>query len=385
MKNVCILGSTGSIGKQTIEVVNLHKDKYNVVGLSANNNSKLLIEQAKLLFPKKVHIANSNKYQEVKDGLVALPIEVLTGEDGLNEIATIDDADIVVAAIVGFAGLIPTLEAVKAGKTLALANKETLVVAGDLLTKLAAKNNVDILPVDSEHSAIFQIMVGEDFDRVRRIILTASGGPFKNYSKRQLEKVKVKDALNHPNWSMGDKITIDSATLMNKGFEVIEAYWLFKMPPFKIDVVVHPQSVIHSFVEFKDRSIKAQLGLPDMRVPIQYALSYPDRLKTDFPVFDFLEHPTFTFEKPNNENFPALNIAYEAIREGGNVPCIVNAANEVAVSAFLNNEISFMKISDVIQKTMLKCLNVVNPSIEELISTNTEARKIALEIINKIK
>ncbi len=385
MKKISILGSTGSIGTQALEVIRQHPDLYKVVALSSKNNINLITEQIQEFQPEIVHISDKEKAKQIKDLAKNKGTKIISGKDELIEIATHKSTDIVISAIVGFAGLLPTIEAIKAGKDIALANKETLVVAGDIVMGLAHKNKINILPVDSEHSAIFQSMMGEDYDAVRRLILTASGGPFRNTKLRKLRKVTSEDALKHPNWNMGKKITIDSATMMNKGLEVIEAYHLFKIPPFKIEVVIHPQSIIHSMVEFKDRSIKAQMGLPDMRVPIQFALSYPNRLKNKLPELNFAEHPSLTFEEPDNERFPALEIAFEAIRRGGNTPCMINAANEVAVEAFMENRLGFMEISKIVEQTMEKGTVCVNPDIKNLIDTDQEAREIANELIEKTK
>lgn len=385
MKNISILGSTGSIGTQALDVIRNYPDHFNITGLSARSNMNLIIEQIREFKPEIVHVSDETKIDEVRTAVNDTKVKIVTGEDGLNEVATHKKADTVLSAIVGFAGLLPTIEAIKAGKDIALANKETLVVAGDIVMHLADEKKSKIIPVDSEHSAIFQIMQGEDFDTIRRLILTASGGPFRNTKLSKLFKVSRDDALSHPNWSMGDKITIDSATMMNKGLEVIEAYHLFKIPPFKIEVVVHPQSIIHSFVEFKDRSLKAQLGLPDMRVPIQYALSYPMRLKNKLPELNFEDYTSFTFEKPDHKRFPSLGIAFEAIRRGGNFPCIINAANEIAVAAFLDKQIGFMQIPKVVEQTMEDATACVNPDINNLIQSDNEARQLAGEMIKKLK
>ncbi|MFO7863991.1 MAG: 1-deoxy-D-xylulose-5-phosphate reductoisomerase [Salinivirgaceae bacterium] len=384
MKHISILGSTGSIGTQTLEVIKLFPKHFNVVALSTNRNAALIIEQARTFQPEMVHVSSHEAFLEVKSALSDTDIKILHGPEDLSVLATHKKADIVLSAIVGFAGLQPTMDAIEAGKDIALANKETLVVAGDIVMQLATEKNVNIIPVDSEHSAIFQSMQGENYDRIRRLILTASGGPFRNTKIKQLNNVSLKDALKHPNWNMGNKITIDSATMMNKGLEVIEAYHLFKIPPFKIDVVIHPQSIIHSMVEFKDSSIKAQMGLPDMRVPIQYALTYPDRLKNTFPELSFEAFNQLTFERPDNEKFPALNIAYEAIRRGGNSPCSINAANEVAVDAFIDGKLKFTQIAAIVEKTMETTDFCVNPRLGELIETDREARTIAHELIAKL-
>lgn len=384
VKNISILGSTGSIGTQALEVVKQHPDKFKVKALSTKGNAALLVAQAKEFKPEMVSVWDEQAYRDVADALKGMPIEVLTGHDGLAQIATLPSVHMVLSGIVGFAGLRPTIEAIKAGKDIALANKETLVVAGDIVMALAHEHKVRILPVDSEHSAIFQSMVGEDYDSVRRLILTASGGPFRNTKLKDLHKVKSSDALKHPNWSMGNKITIDSATMMNKGLEVIEAHHLFRMPPFKIEILIHPQSIVHSMVEFKDSSLKAQLGLPDMRVPIQYAFTYPNRIKSKFPELDFLQYPELTFQKPDTEKFPAILIAFEAMRRGGNTPCIINAANEIAVDAFMKNKIRFTDIPRIVETTMEKADFCVNPNLERLGQSDEEARIIAQEIISKL-
>lgn len=385
VKHISILGSTGSIGTQALEVVRQHPDKFVVGALSTNVNAALLVEQAIEFSPEIVSVTNEDAYNKVKIALKDFPIKVLFGHDGLLEVATLASTNVVLSAIVGFAGLQPTMEAISTGKDIALANKETLVVAGDIVMQLARKNNVNILPVDSEHSAIFQSMVGENYDSVRRLILTASGGPFRNTKLKDLNKVTCTDALKHPNWNMGNKITIDSATMMNKGLEVIEAHHLFKMPPFKIEVLIHPQSIIHSMVEFKDRSIKAQMGMPDMRVPIQYAFTYPKRIKSEFPELNFLEYPELTFEKPDLLKFPAISVAYEAMGRGGNAPCAINAANEVAVDAFMKGQIKFTDIPRVVEQSMEKSDFCVNPQLKELVLTDEQARIIAHEIISKLK
>jgi len=385
MKKIAILGSTGSIGSQALEVIRQNPERFSVVGLSSHANANLLIEQAKEFKPAMVHITDEKIAKEVRTALKDTSTKVLTGAKELKSLATDSDVDMVISAIVGFAGLKPTLAAIEAGKDIALANKETLVVAGDIVMDLATKKEINILPVDSEHSAIFQAMQGENYDKVRRMILTASGGPFLDMDVKDMYRVSCEDALKHPNWNMGNKITIDSATMMNKGLEVIEAYHLFKTPPFKIEVVIHPQSIIHSMVEFDDRSIKAQMGLPDMRVPIQYALGYPERLKNKLPELDFTEYNALTFQKPDLEKFPALGIAFETIRRGGNFLCIFNAANEIAVDAFLNNEIGFMEIARVVEQTMEAATPCVNPDLDDLVQTDNEAREKAKEFIIQLK
>ncbi len=375
-KRIAILGSTGSIGTQSLEVIGKNPDLFEVEVLTANNNVDLLIQQAKKFQPNAVVIANDDKYQQVTDGLQSEPIKVYAGSEALNQIVQMETIDMVLTAMVGYSGLVPTYYAVKSGKNIALANKETLVVAGEIITKMAKENEVDILPVDSEHSAIFQCLVGEFTNPIEKIILTCSGGPFRGKTTCELEKVTVKDALAHPNWDMGAKITIDSASLMNKGFEVIEAHWLFGLPSSKIDVVIHPQSIIHSLVQFEDGSIKAQLGLPDMRLPIQYALGFPYRIKNEFPRFNFLDYPELEFAKPDTKIFRNLALAFEALDTGGNMPCILNAANEVVVKAFLEGKTGFLQMSDIIEKAMQKINFIEKPGLEELIETNTETRRV---------
>jgi 1-deoxy-D-xylulose-5-phosphate reductoisomerase len=376
-KRIAILGSTGSIGTQSLEVIDKNPELFEVEVLTANNNVELLISQAKKFQPNAVVIANENNYNIVSEALKNEPVKIFAGTDALNQVVQMETIDLVITAMVGYSGLIPTWHAVKAGKNIALANKETLVVAGEIITSLAKEKQVDILPVDSEHSAIFQCLIGEVYNPVEKIFLTCSGGPFRGKSKEELEKVTVKDALAHPNWDMGAKITIDSATLMNKGFEAIEAHWLFGLPSSKIEVVIHPQSIIHSMIQFEDGSIKAQLGLPDMRLPIQYALGFPYRIKNNFPRFSFWDYPTLQFEKPNTKIFRNLALAFEALDAGGNVPCVLNAANEVVVQAFLDEKIDFLKMPEIIEKTMGKVNFIKKPDIDDLIQTNTETRSIA--------
>ncbi len=373
-KRIAILGSTGSIGKQSLEVIEKNDDKFEVEVLTANNNVDLLIHQAKKFQPNAVVIANVEKYKIVSEALQNEPIKVFAGNEALNQVVQMETVDLVLTAMVGYSGLIPTYHAVKAGKNIALANKETLVVAGEIITRIAKENQCDIVPVDSEHSAIFQCLVGEYMNPVEKIILTCSGGPFRGKTEEELQKVTVKHALNHPNWNMGAKITIDSATLMNKGFEMIEAHWLFGLPASKIDVIVHPQSIIHSLVQFEDGSVKAQIGLPDMKLPIQYALGFPYRIKNNFPRFSFLDFPTLNFEPPNTKIFRNLALSYEALNRGGNVPCILNAANEIVVEAFLNERIGFHDMPGIIEKIMDKVSFVEKPGLEDLIQTNDETR-----------
>ncbi|MDR2949637.1 MAG: 1-deoxy-D-xylulose-5-phosphate reductoisomerase [Prevotella sp.] len=379
-RNIAILGSTGSIGTQALDVVREHQDQFEIYALTANNNAELLIKQAKEFLPEVVVIANEDKYKLVKDALQALPIKVWTGSDSIAQVVESEPINIVLTAMVGYSGLKPTINAIKVGKAIALANKETLVVAGELITALAIENKVPILPVDSEHSAIFQCLTGER-SPIEKILLTASGGPFRNHTKEQLQKVTKKEALKHPNWDMGAKVTIDSASLMNKGLEMIEAKWLFEVNPDQIEVVVHPQSIIHSMVQFEDSSIIAQLGLPDMHLPIQYALAYPNRLKSSFERLDFFKLKSMTFEKPDTDRFRNLAFAFEAARTRGNMACIMNAANEIAVSAFLQDKVGFLEMSDVIEKTMQKTCFVHTPTYEDYVQTDMEARHIALEFI----
>lgn len=381
MKQIAILGSTGSIGRQALEVIALHPDEYEVYALTACNSVELLIEQAIRFNPEAVVIANEQHYHKLKEALSNYPIKVYAGADAINQIVTAQPIDVVLAAMVGFAGLCPTIEAIKAGKTIALANKETLVVAGELITTLAMEYKTPILPVDSEHSAIFQCLNGEAQNEISKILLTASGGPFRTYNKEQLATVTKVEALKHPNWDMGAKITIDSATMMNKGFEVIEAKWLFGVPYSKIQVLVHPQSIVHSMVQFTDGTIKAQLGAPDMRMPIQYALSYPRRLESPFPQVDFTAMRTLTFDEPDMGRFRNLALAYRALERGGNMPCILNAANEVCVAAFLRDEVSFFGMSEVIEQTMERVAFRCESNLQEYIDTDAESRRVAESLI----
>jgi 1-deoxy-D-xylulose-5-phosphate reductoisomerase len=380
-KQIAILGSTGSIGTQALDVINEHSNLFEVEVLTANNNSALLIEQAKKFKPNTVVITNEEKYKEVDDALFYLGIKVFAGAQSLEEVVEGENIDIVLTALVGYSGLKPTIRAIKAKKNIALANKETLVVAGDLITKLCQEYNVQIYPVDSEHSAIFQCLVGEDYNPIEKIYLTASGGPFRGWTKEKLQNIKKEQALKHPNWEMGAKITIDSATLMNKGLEVIEAKWLFDLKAEQIEVVVHPQSVIHSAVQFEDGSIKAQLGIPDMKLPIQYAFGFPERLKNTFKRFNFIDYPNLTFEKPDSKNFRNLQLAYDVMEKGGNMPCILNAANEIAVAAFLQDKIGFLNMSDLIADCMEKITFVSNPTLEDYIATDEATRKLANELL----
>ena len=380
-KQIAILGSTGSIGTQALEVISEHSNLFEVEVLTANNNSKLLIEQAIKFKPNTVVIANEEKYKEVDEALFKLGIKVFAGQQSLEEVVEGENIDVVLTALVGYSGLKPTIRAIKAKKTIALANKETLVVAGDLITKLCFENGVKIYPVDSEHSAIFQCLVGETYNPIEKIYLTASGGPFRGRLRNDLLNITKAQALKHPNWEMGAKITIDSASLMNKGLEVIEAKWLFDLKAEQIDVVVHPQSIIHSAVQFEDGSIKAQLGVPDMKLPIQYALGFPERLKNTFKRFSFMDYPNFTFEKPDLETFRNLQLAYNAMEKAGNMPCILNAANEIAVAAFLKDKIGFLNMSDLIADCMEKITFVSNPTLEDYVATNKETRILANELL----
>ena len=381
MKQIAILGSTGSIGTQTLDVVRQHPESFSVYALSAHRSIDLLIKQALEFNPAVVCIADETYYRPLCEALSDLPIRVLAGEKALAEMVTMPAIDVVVAAMVGYAGLRPTIEAIKAKKTIALANKETLVVAGEIIDRLAKRYKVDILPVDSEHSAIFQSLVGEDMTSVEKLLLTASGGPFRNFTLEQMQHVTAAEALCHPNWEMGAKITIDSASMMNKGFEVIEARWLFDIPVDKIQVLVHPQSVVHSAVQFVDGSVKAQLGTPDMRMPIQYALTYPERWMSDVARLDLFATQSLTFEEPDLKRFPNLALAYEAMNKGGNMPCVLNAANEVVNLAFREGKCGFMQMSDVIAQTMEKTMFITEPTYEDYVQTDKEARKIALELL----
>ncbi len=380
-KKIAILGSTGSIGTQALEVIDSNQGIFEVVVLTANNNHQLLIEQARKFMPQYVVIADENKFTIVKEALSKLPVKVLAGQDALNEVVQLDTIDTVISALVGFAGLLPTINAIKSGKDIALANKETLVVGGEIITNLASQKNVGIYPVDSEHSAIFQCLVGEEKNNIEKIYLTASGGPFREKSKEELRHVTIEEALNHPNWCMGNKVTIDSASLMNKGLEAIEAKWLFNLDPEQVDVVIHPQSIVHSVVQFEDGSMKAQMGLPDMKLPIQYAISYPKRVKSDFKRFNFLEYPKLTFEKPDMHKFKNLFIAYDAMKKGGNIPCIMNAANEIVVDAFLLEKVKFIEMPDIIEKVIQNISYLANPSFEDLLETDVETRKYTSKLI----
>lgn len=383
MKRLAILGSTGSIGTQALDVVAAHPDKFEVEILSAHSNAELLIEQAKKYKPNAVVIVDEDKYEDVKQGLAMQPIKIFAGKQSLDEVVQWDSVDLVLAAIVGFAGLSSTVAAIKAGKHIALANKETLVVAGELVMKMAAEHKVNIIPVDSEHSAIFQCLTGETLNSIDKIILTASGGPFIGRKPNYLVNVKASHALQHPNWDMGAKITIDSATLMNKGLEMIEAKWLFGLKNEQIEVVVHPQSIIHSLVEFCDGSVKAQMGLPDMKLPIQYAMAYPARIKNDFKRLSFKDYPKLTFEEPDYKTFRNLALAKDAMFKGGNVPAIMNAANEVVVGAFLKNKVSFIEMSDIIEQAMEEISFIEQPTLEQFQQSDEEAREFASELVKK--
>ena len=379
-RQLAILGSTGSIGTQALEVVSEHSDLFEVYALTANNQVDLLINQARKYMPEVVVIANERKYPELKEALEDLPIKVWAGADAIAQMVQSEPIDMVLTAMVGYSGLRPTISAIKAGKAIALANKETLVVAGELIMKLAAEHKVPILPVDSEHSAIFQCLTGAYDNPIEKILLTASGGPFRRKTLEELATVTKAQALRHPNWTMGAKITIDSASMMNKGFEMIEAKWLFDVTPDQVQVVVHPQSVIPSMVQFEDGAVIAQLGIPDMKLPIAYAFSFPTRMRSMAPRLDFNQYSTLTFEEPDMERFRNLAFAFEAARQGGNMPCILNAANEVVVAAFLQDRIGFLQMSDVIEQTMRKASFIVNPSYEDYVATDTEARRLAAEL-----
>lgn len=379
-RGIAICGSTGSIGTQALEVVAKQADKFRVEVLTAGSNADLLIKQALLYKPNAVVIGDESKYEYVKETLWSHDIKTYAGADALEQVVQMEDIDMVLTAMVGFAGLRPTLKAIEAGKQIALANKETLVVAGELVTKAAAQKGVNIYPVDSEHSAIFQCLAGEFHNPIEKIYLTASGGPFRGKKRADLAGVTKAQALKHPNWEMGAKITIDSASMMNKGLEVIEAKWLFNLKPDQIDVIVHPQSIIHSIVQFEDGSMKAQMGLPDMKLPIQYAMGYPNRLSNDFPRFNFMDYPSLTFEQPDMDTFGNLALAFEAMKQGGNMPCILNAANEIGVAAFLKDEIKFLDIQRLIEGSMEKATFIEKPTLEQYLETDKETRAIASEL-----
>ncbi len=381
-KQIAILGSTGSIGTQTLDVVRSNPDRFQVYAISANSSVDMLIAQAREFLPEVVCIADETKYGQLKEALSDFDCKVWAGKEAIADMVTMPSIDIVVASMVGYAGLLPTINAIKAGKTIALANKETLVVAGELICSLAEQYHAPILPVDSEHSAIFQSLVGEDNNEIEKILLTASGGPFRLTPKEDLRKVTAADALKHPNWQMGAKITVDSATMMNKGFEVIEAKWLFGVPVEKIQVLVHPQSIVHSAVQFTDGAVKAQLGMPDMRLPIQYALTFPERVQSTFPRIDFFSLGSgLTFEKPDMEKFRNLGLAYKAMEQGGNMPCILNAANEVVVRAFLQGRCGFLQMSDIIEEVMQQTTFIPSPSYEDYVETDKQARQQALRLL----
>jgi len=381
-RRIAIFGSTGSIGKQTLEIINENPELFSAEILTASTNADLLIEQALQYDPNIVVIADESQFSAVQTALMNTNIKVFAGDQSLVDVAGMDSYDLMIAAIVGFAGLKPTLKAIETGKPVGLANKETLVVAGDIVMRTAAENRVPIIPVDSEHSAIFQCLVGEGRNKIDRVILTASGGPFLGKKPNFLVNVKREHALQHPRWQMGAKISVDSATLMNKGLEMIEAKWLFNLTPQQIHVIVHPESIIHSMVEFEDGSIKAQMGLPNMKVPIQYAMSFPHRIQSKFPRYDFLKPDALHFEKPDLKTFRNLALASEALNKGGNLPCIVNAANELAVYAFLHNRIGFLEMTDVIEKTMTKISFIERPTLEDYFETDGEARNFAATLVN---
>jgi 1-deoxy-D-xylulose-5-phosphate reductoisomerase len=383
-KRIALLGSTGSIGTQALDVISRYPDRFTVEVLAAGNNLDLLIRQARMYTPDSVVIANTEHYKHLKESLSDLPVKVYCGSQAIEQVVTGDNVDMVLASMVGYSGLKPTLSAINAGKDIALANKETLVAAGKLISEAALKTGSRIIPVDSEHSAILQCMVGESEESVEKITLTASGGPFLNYTIDKLKLVKPADALKHPNWEMGSKVTIDSASMMNKGLEVIEAKWLFDLKPKQIEVIIHPQSLIHSFVHFTDGSVKAQLGMPDMRVPILYALGYPHRVSSDLPRMDFKRCSNLTFFEPDLNRFRNLFLAYNAMEKGGNMPCIMNAANEVAVNAFLNEEIGFLQMSEIVEYTMNSTSYSENITLDLLERSDAEARETAKEYINKI-
>lgn len=384
-KHIAVLGSTGSIGTQALEVIEAHPDRFRIEVLTAGNNATLLREQAIKYKPNAVVICNEAEYAALKDELFPMGIKVYCGADAMAEVVEMEEIDVVLTALVGFAGLKPTLKAIEAGKHIALANKETLVVAGELVTAAARRKGVNIYPVDSEHSAIFQCLVGEFHNPIEKLILTASGGPFRGKKRQDLIHIKPEQALKHPNWEMGAKITIDSASLMNKGLEVIEAKWLFGVEPDAIDVVVHPQSIVHSFVQFEDGSVKAQMGPPDMKLPIQYALSYPDRYRSDFPRLDFALHPSLTFEEPDVKTFRNLGLAYEAMKRGGGAPCVLNAANEVAVDAFLNRRLTFLDMSDLLEQCLEEMPHRDHPTLADYFEIDTETRHLAAEKVKAMK
>jgi len=381
-KHIAILGSTGSIGTQALEVMEKHQAEFELEVLTANENSELLIRQARKFLPNHVVIVNEDKYTEVSDALADIPVKVYAGQESLEQVVSMESIDLVLTAMVGFSGLSPTIKAIEAGKHIALANKETLVVAGDLITKLALEYKVHIYPVDSEHSAIFQCLVGEDMNSVEKIILTASGGPFRGKNEEFLRTVTPAQALQHPNWCMGNKITIDSASLMNKGLEVIEAHWLFNLEPGQIEVIVHPQSIIHSIVQFQDGSMKAQMGLPDMQLPILYALGFPFRLKSDITRFSFTDYPNLSFEAPDTKNFRNLALSFEALQRAGNMPCVLNASNEIVVQAFLEERLGFMEMPGLIEKAMNKMDFIAAPVFQDYLDTDEKTRSYITELIS---
>ncbi|MFO8236393.1 MAG: 1-deoxy-D-xylulose-5-phosphate reductoisomerase [Bacteroidales bacterium] len=386
IRKIAILGSTGSVGTQALEVISSYRHMFSVEVLTTNQNINLLAEQIKTFKPKAVVVGNSEKADEIADFCSKHAVKLHKGLEALSQIVTMSSIDVVLSAIVGYSGLLPTINAIKSGKDVALANKESLVIAGDMIQHLAQSSNVKILPVDSEHSALFQCLTGENEKQIEKIYLTASGGPFRNLTMEELETVTIQQALDHPNWDMGNKITIDSASLMNKGFEAIEAKWLFNLDPEQIDIIIHHQSIIHSIVQFVDGSMKAQMGLPDMKLPILYALTYPERVKTDFKRFDFADFKNLTFEKPDTKKFRNLALAYEAMKKGGNMPCILNASNEIAVEGFLKEKISFTYIPSIVEEAMQKTFYVNKPNLEDYMNSDKEARIIASELIlNKVK
>ncbi|HZL76731.1 MAG TPA: 1-deoxy-D-xylulose-5-phosphate reductoisomerase [Bacteroidales bacterium] len=384
-QKIALLGSTGSIGTQALDVISRYPDKFKVDLLTGCNNIELLTIQAKKFLPDSVVICNKKLYKQLQDNLRGTKIKVFAGEKEIEQVVASSDADLVLAAIVGYSGLRPTIAAINAGKRIALANKETLVVAGEIITDLTARSGSVIIPVDSEHSAIFQCLSGEAIESVEKITLTASGGPFLKFSADKLQHVKPGDALRHPNWNMGDKVTVDSASMMNKGLEVIEAKWLFELDPEQIKVIIHPQSIIHSFVHFRDGSVKAQLGIPDMRVPILHALSYPSRFPSDLPRLEFKDHNNLTFEEPDVKRFRNLSLAFMALKEGGNMPCVLNAANEVAVSAFLKGRVGFMQMPGIVEHTLENCKFTATPGLDSLEESDSEARIIAQNYIDKLQ
>ena len=384
-QKIALLGSTGSIGTQALDVISRYPDEFKVEVLTAGNNVNLLASQARKFLPDSVVISNKNHFKQLKENLLDTGVKVFAGEEEMEQVVSESDADVVLAAIVGYSGLKSTIAAIKAGKKIALANKETLIVAGEIINKLISEYGSSIIPVDSEHSAIFQCLAGEEKKSIEKITLTASGGPFLKITIKELQAVRPRDALRNPNWNMGDKITVDSASMMNKGLEVIEAKWLFNLKPEQIKVIIHPQSIIHSFVHFKDGSVKAQLGIPDMRLPILYALSYPRRIPSELPRLDFKDHPVFTFSEPDLKKFRNLSLAYHALIEGGNMPCTLNAANEMAIKAFLTGKIGFLQMPDVVEYTMENNNYISSPDLESLEISDKQARKTADNFIKKLQ